>query len=339
MLQQTRVETVLGYYERFLERFPDVHHLASADPEEVRSAWSGLGYYRRARLMHEAARAVVREHHGHFPASVHGLRELPGFGRYTAGAVASIAFDLPAAAVDGNTARVISRWRGIEGDVSRGEAERAVWTHAEALVRGQDPGELTQALIELGATVCLPRNPSCVRCPLAKSCVARREDRTDEIPAKKKRPLRKTVKLTALVILDARDRVVLMQQPESGLFGGLYTPPLLDGHPSPRASAIAARERLGLELHSLAREGELRHVLTHRELELRLVRARHQGRLPKTARRVAASGLHELGIPTLTSKVLELVLPEAWSQGEVLPSRRSAAIATEKRRTASLRGR
>lgn len=332
MLQQTRVETVLNYYERFLERFPTVHALADADPDDVRAAWSGLGYYRRARFMHEAARVVVREHRGRFPPTLEGLRALPGFGRYTAGAVASIAFDLPAPAVDGNTARVLARWRGIEGDLSRGSAERAVWAEAEALAAGESPGELTQALIELGATVCLPRNPACARCPLRGGCVAKREDRVHEIPAPKRRPERRSVKLTALVVLTGDRALLLAQQPERAWFGGLYTPPLLEGHRSARAAVSAARSQLGLELTQVCIAGRLEHALTHRRLELRLVSARHEGPVPPGLRAVCAGDLQRLGIPTITTKVLEHVLPEDWAQGEVLPSRRAAAIAAGRRR-------
>lgn len=331
MLQQTRVETVLNYYERFLDRFPSVESLAAAGPDEVRAAWSGLGYYRRARFMLEAAKAVVSEHAGEFPNTLLGLRALPGFGRYTAGAVASIAFDLPAPAVDGNAARVITRWRGIREDPSRGEGERVVWAEAERLAKAGPAAEITQALIELGATVCLPRNPSCTRCPWRSSCVAHRDQLISLIPAKKKRAPKKTVELTALVVLDERDRVLLLEQPDSGLFGGLYTPPLLEGHLSPRRSRSTARNELGLELGELAPGGQLRHILTHRELELHLFRTRLVGPAPAGLRPVSLGRLHELGIPTITSRVLEQALPEAMIEGLVLPSRRSAALATRRR--------
>lgn len=331
MLQQTRVETVLNYYDRFLARFPDVFALAAADPDEVRAAWSGLGYYRRAGLMLKAAATVVRDHDGRFPETLEGLRALPGFGRYTAGAVASIAYDLPAPAVDGNTARVVARWRGLEGDPSRGETERRIWAEAEALSHIGPAAEVTQALIELGATVCLPRNPSCNRCPLRSGCVALATDRIAEIPAKKKKPKRSSVLLTALAITNGRDRVLLVKQPDNGLFAGLYTPPLLAGHVSGRSVVRRARDELQLELEAPFEEGAFRHVLTHKDLEIVWRRAHHRGRAPSGMLSVPLRQLHTLGIPTVTTRVYEQALPEAMLEGLVLPSRRSAALERERK--------
>jgi len=169
MLQQTRVAAVLEHYRRFLKKFPNVEKLAAARQSSVLAAWSGLGYYRRARMLHAAARAVIKEHRGAFPGTSTGLRALPGIGRYTAAAIASIAFQEPVAVVDGNVERVVSRLAG-----ARLSGEPA-WKSAEALLDRERPGDFNQAMMELGATVCLPRQPRCLLCPVADFCRTRAE--------------------------------------------------------------------------------------------------------------------------------------------------------------------
>ncbi len=182
MLQQTRVDTVIPFYHRFLERFPSVAALARARESDVLAAWSGLGYYRRARNLHAGAGIVAREGGGELPRTLDGLRALPGVGAYTAAAIASIAFDLPAAAVDGNVIRVIARWDGREGRRNEAGLKRAVTERANDFAPGSRPGDWTQALMELGATTCLPRAPLCERCPVARWCRAAASGRPDRYP-------------------------------------------------------------------------------------------------------------------------------------------------------------
>nr|MDQ3035848.1 A/G-specific adenine glycosylase [Myxococcota bacterium] len=182
MLQQTRVPTALRYYDRFLARFPDAHALAAASEDDVLSMWSGLGYYRRARLLHRGVREVVARYDGRVPEDAEARRALPGIGRYTAGAIGSIAFDREEALVDGNVARVLARLRGIDTPLGRADTESRLWSEAESLVRGPRPGALNQSLMELGATICTPSSPRCEHCPVAASCVARATDRTGELP-------------------------------------------------------------------------------------------------------------------------------------------------------------
>ena len=170
MLQQTRVETVIPYYERFLERFPDVYALASADTDDVFGQWAGLGYYSRARNLQAAAQQVVDGFAGRLPDEAEALRTLPGIGRYTAGAVASIAFDRPEPLVDGNVARVLARLLGIREDIKQSAVVQRLWEEATALVQGPRPGDFNQSLMELGATVCTPRSPQCEACPLRRRC-------------------------------------------------------------------------------------------------------------------------------------------------------------------------
>jgi A/G-specific adenine glycosylase len=242
MLQQTRVETVVPFYRRFLLRFPDVNSLARAQEPAVLAAWSGLGYYRRARNLHAAARRIAREHGGSVPRARESLLSLPGIGGYTAAAIASIAFDLPEAAVDGNVLRVLARIAGRKGRRDSPALRRHVGAWAESLARGPRPGAWTQALMELGALVCLPRDPLCDGCPAARFCVAReRGDPArypESLPAKTPRAERRL-----LLLASAGDRVLLV--PDEADRRATWTLPYAKLHPSassPRAAhALAAR--------------------------------------------------------------------------------------------------
>lgn len=327
MLQQTRVDTVIPYYERFLSTWPTVQALAAADPEAVRAAWSGLGYYRRARLMLEAAHRVVADHGGELPRTPEELLELPGFGRYTAGAVASIAHGARAAAVDGNVVRVLARLAAIEGDTTRGPPRQAVDALADRLAAlpgeggAGTPGEWTQALMELGATVCAPKAPRCGSCPLADACRARALDRVDAIPPPKKRAARSTVAMTALVTTTPdQAHVWLAQRPREGLFAELWTPVLAEGALDARAIRKLARE-LGASVPQHA--GSVTHVLTHRDLEIEVWSAT----LSETTklRRVALDALAEVGLPSIAVKLLQAGMPRAALARTRMPGRAKKA--------------
>lgn len=299
MLQQTRVETVVPYYHRFLARFPDVHHLADASADDVLAAWSGLGYYRRARLLHRGAAHVARELGGDLPATVQGLLAVPGIGRYTAGAIASIAFDVAAPLVDGNVARVLARLFAIGDDPKSAAGAAHTWAIAEALVSPRAPGAFNQALMELGATVCVPRGPRCGGCPVAALCRARAEGLEHELPrVSPKRPPRR-VDLVAIVARDASGRVLLGQRDESGTFASMWEPPMAErGAPLPVATKGARRV------------GEVTHVLSHRRLHIE-VHAAEGATAPRRAvggyrrfRWVAMGDLGEVGLATVSRKVL-----------------------------------
>ena len=320
MLQQTRVDTVIPYYKAFLARWPTVTDLADADPDDIRAAWSGLGYYRRARLMMDAARLVRDRFDGHLPETAEALLALPGFGRYTAGAVASIAFDAPAAAVDGNVARVLARLDGIHGDLTRGAPLRALWALAENLAPGEAPGEYTQAVIELGALVCATKRPKCLLCPVAEACVAHAEGLTDQIPAPKKKIARRSIELTALLWC-TEGQILLQQQPEGGLFAGLWTPPLFEGTLEPDA----AQQLAPSPVQRGRVVGEMKHILTHRDLRVRLIRTDGTPRAVKApARWVALSELDAIGVPSLTVKALRTGLGPEELDGLALPGRRTS---------------
>jgi A/G-specific adenine glycosylase len=229
MLQQTQVATVVPYWERFLERFPDVEALALAEEDDLLAAWSGLGYYRRARSLQAAARVIVAQHHGSFPRRRPDAESLPGVGPYTAGAVLSIAYGLPEAVVDGNVARVFARLFGLEDPLASTRLDKRLWALARALVppagSGPDgPGAWNQGLMELGATLCTPKSPGCLLCPLAEACVARRDGRQAELPVPKPKPEKKQVELLSLLVWQ-RGRVLLERRPLEGRMAGMWELP------------------------------------------------------------------------------------------------------------------
>jgi A/G-specific adenine glycosylase len=281
MLQQTRVETVIPYYERFLARYPTVDDLAAAPLDDVLSLWSGLGYYRRARVLHLAAREVSARHGGALPRDVEGLRALPGVGAYTAGAVASIAFDQAVPLVDGNVARVLSRLDGIDDDIRTAAGTRKLWAAAERLVRAAkvQPGRFNQALMELGATVCTPRNPRCDACPVDGACSARALGRQGELPVIAPKRDVPTVSMVAAVVRSG-ERVLFVRRAEDALFGGLWEPPMVEAPTLARARVLLAEAGVDPDA-SLREVGRVRHILTHRRLEVRVARAEvaAQGRL------------------------------------------------------------
>jgi len=241
MLQQTRVETVLARWDAFIARFPNLHALAAALREEVLRLWQGLGYYRRAHALHEAARIIVREHAGRFPCRFEEILRLPGVGRSTAGAIASIAFGERRAVLDGNVRRVLVRWHGAQ------LAERELWRSAQThLAAAEDPGDWNQAMMELGATVCLPRAPRCDACP-ARWCRSRQ--RPEKPLPRSPKARQRVVHLRVLLHCDAEKGVWLVPRPERGIWAGLWTPPLCE---------IAAPNRAP----------DLVHELTHRHLHL-----------------------------------------------------------------------
>ncbi len=225
MLQQTRVATVESYYNRFLEAFPTIQALAAAPLDEVLKCWEGLGYYARARNLHRLARVIVSDHDGRFPASADALRHLPGIGRYTAAAIASIAFDQAVAVLDGNVIRVLARLTDLPEDVTRTGIKKSLWQLAQSLLPPQRPGDYNQALMDLGRTVCLPRRPTCGVCPVQNFCQAYARGDAELRPVKKPKSPLPHVRAVAAVIRDAGGRLLLVQRPAEKLLGGLWTLP------------------------------------------------------------------------------------------------------------------
>jgi A/G-specific adenine glycosylase len=278
MLQQTRVDTVVPYFERFLSRFPTVLELADAELDDVLPLWSGLGYYQRARQLHRAARVVRDDHAGALPPDAEGLRTLPGVGAYTAGAIASIAYGERTPLVDGNVARVLARLHGVSEDVRSAKGNRRLWALAEAFVPAHAPGDHNQALMELGATICTPQKPRCDECPIAAPCVARREEKQAELPVVGKTKAPEVVHLVAAV-LRAEGRVLLAKRPPHGLFGGLWESPMVLADSVPTGQK--ALRSLGVPLPRAAlAKGSTKHVLSHRVLLIEVLAAELAEPLP-----------------------------------------------------------
>ncbi len=277
MLQQTRVAAVIPYYERFLERFPDVRALADAKEADLLARWAGLGYYSRARNLQKAAREIVAA--GGFPQTYEGLRALPGIGEYTAAAVSSIAFNLPHAVLDGNVARVVSRLTAERGNVHATPIKMKLRAQAQAWLDRRRPGEFNQAIMELGATVCVPRDPRCLLCPVASLCEAKRLGIQSELPLKRIR--RETVFINKrLYVIVERSRVLLAAS-ESGFW---ELPELHDG------------------MRTVRNIGRFQHSITHHKYTFEVEQAKWSGRKPKGLSWQHFDRLDEIPLSTTAKK-------------------------------------
>jgi len=263
MLQQTRVATVIPYFERWLELFPTIRALADAPEQSVLSAWEGLGYYSRARNLHKAAKIVVAEFGGEIPREVPRLRQLPGIGRYTAAAIASIAFNQDVATLDGNLRRVFSRVFDVSQPADSPAGEEILWALAEQHLPKGRAADYNQALMDLGAAICLPKNPQCLLCPLSELCQARALGIQEQRPVLKPRPV-VPHKLKAAAVLIWDGCALLSQRPAKGLLGGMWEFPSAEvDSDSPGALAAAIKAEYRLRVSPLARLGEFHHAYTH----------------------------------------------------------------------------
>lgn len=285
MLQQTQVETVKPYFERFLAVFPTLEALAAAPLEAVLKQWEGLGYYSRARNLHRAAQQVMAEHDGRLPASVEALRALPGVGRYTAGAIASIAFGLPAPVLDGNVIRVYARLLDLADDVTETATQERLWRQAEDWLPADRPGDYNQALMELGRLVCRPRAPLCSSCPLAATCLAFRRGTQAHRPVKKRKAPLPHYDVAAGLVWNERGQLLIAQRPLNGLLGGLWEFPGGKREPG-ETLADCLRRELREELAIEVEVGELftvvRHGFTHFKITLHAFTCRHIAGTPQT---------------------------------------------------------
>ncbi len=267
MCQQTRVEAVKGYYRRFLEALPELRALAECPDEQLHKLWEGLGYYSRARNLKRAAEIIVRDHAGQFPADYASIRALPGIGDYTAAAIASICFDLPFPAVDGNVLRVVTRLTASRLDITQEAAKAEVRESLRPLYNDVPCGELTQALMELGALICVPNHePSCCECPLKPLCASTKEELWKELPLKSAKKPRRTEVYTVF-LLSCGERYALRCRAERGLLAGLWEFPNLPGRLGPQ-EALDAAAAWGCRPKALLRQTERSHVFTHRNWEL-----------------------------------------------------------------------
>ena len=316
MLQQTQVATVIPYFERFLARFPDVPALAGATEDEVLALWSGLGYYARARNLLRAARLVAERHAGIFPTRFEELAALPGVGRSTAGAIAAIAGGERRPILDGNVRRVLARHAGIGGDPSGAGVLARLWEIADARVPRSRIEAYTQGMMDLGAQVCTAREPACGDCPVAVDCVARREDRVEELPGRKARKASKRRRVAMLAVVSGCE-VLLEKRPSAGIWGGLWSLPEIEADADP---ARALKRDWGLDAASPCALPAFEHAFTHFTLEVTpwLLRPRRLGTLARD-RAATWLALSDLAGAALPSPVRKLLLALGTAPHETAP--------------------
>jgi len=302
MLQQTQVDTVKPYYHTFLHRFPTLQSLAEAPADAVMAAWSGLGYYRRARLLHQGVREVLATYGGSVPRDPALRRSLPGIGRYTAGAIGSIAFGLKEPLVDGNVARILCRLLAIQEPPQATAVQKQLWHVAEQLVQTSRPGDLNQAMMELGATLCTKRNPQCLICPLRQHCEAYRLGLSNQLPLAKK-PARTQERKWVTVVLTYHNNLCLLRE-EGSLYGNLWNAPTREG--SSLEDAQTCLRELNVSASAPTEVGSFRHILTHRRLSIHVFKARATSLPGAPLRAVALDELPTLGTSSLTRKALSL---------------------------------
>ncbi len=311
MLQQTRVQAVVPFYERFVRLFPDVQALAAADEQRLLACWSGLGYYSRARNLQKAAQMIVREHGGSFPSDPRAALRLPGVGEYTVAAVLSIACGVPLPVLDGNVARVLARLYALPDDpqTARGKQIRRQW--ADALLSRRRPGDCNQAFMELGATLCLPRQPRCRQCPLRSRCLAFQRNHVERYPAVRRKTKPVTRRFTTALALDPAGRVLLVRRARTAKWmGGFWELPMWEGNSRKGASRHRNRHqskepRNGFRLGSLL--GHVQHTITTNKLHVAVYSARMDRRVVAPRERwVSLRQMNRLPVTTITRKALRL---------------------------------
>jgi A/G-specific adenine glycosylase len=317
MLQQTQVTRVLEKFAPFIEQFPTISDLAKAPESAVLTAWSGLGYYRRARLLHAAARDVVMNHEGKIPSTVEKLIEIRGIGMYTAGALASMAFDKRVPLVDGNVSRVLQRVYAKPGRSTDKPVALWTWQTAEGLVvslpQVASPGMFNEALMELGATVCTPKSPRCHTCPWQSECLAKARGVVDTIPTPKLKVARKEIHLAAFLVDLGKRQVLIEDRDDSGLFANLTQPPMIEVNQSVtqgrlKKMAAAYLNTTTTSMQQLRDLGTLKHTLTHRELHVTAYGIRVKGRLKLTRFNRRAAGRADLANLPLANVHRRLIL-------------------------------
>ena len=306
MLQQTQVVTVKAYFARFLEHFADVQSLAGASLDEVLGLWSGLGYYSRARNMHQCAKVVVQEHGGRFPQDAQTLATLPGIGRSTASAISSLCFGERVAILDANVKRVVTRTQGFDADLAVSSHEKLLWELATGLLpaigtSARDMARYTQGMMDLGATVCVPKKPRCLECPVSADCVAHRNQDPDRYPVRSRKLKRSSQRIFLLLAQTPDGGVWLSRRPAPGVWAGLYCPPLFDSDEA-MCSALTAQQRM-----RLVPSEAFKHVLTHKDLHLhpRHLEASEDNDFGDQGRWVSAAEWLGLGLPAPVRKLLE----------------------------------
>ncbi len=305
MLQQTRVDTVIPYFQNFLEKFPTPEALAYAEEQEVLKAWEGLGYYSRARNLQTAVREVVESYEGKVPNNEKELGSLKGVGPYTRGAILSIAYDLPSPAVDGNVMRVLSRILMIEEDIAKPATRKIFEALIRELISKEDPSSFNQGLMELGALVCTPKSPSCLLCPVRSHCRAFHEGKETELPIKSSKKKQKRLPYMTLVLKDQKGRYVVEKRPDNGLLANLWQFPMVPMQQVDREKVVDwVKDHYGLEIDLMNTVDQIKHTFSHVIWDMEVVTATASGELEsKEARFSTKEELEELPFPVSHQKV------------------------------------
>lgn len=307
MLQQTQVQTVIPYYERFMARFPRVDKLASAPLDEVLHLWTGLGYYARARNLHKAAQIIVNDHGGKFPRNVDSLESLPGIGRSTAGAIAALAMDIRAPILDGNVKRVLTRYFAVPGWPEQSANKKRLWQLADRLTPDNDIAQYTQAMMDLGATVCTRSKPLCGHCPLSSNCQAHLSGMVDQYPGKKPKKAKPSKSVFMYVVQNGDGDVLLEKRPAKGIWGSLYSFPEVEKDNEGVQEPVPNFE---IELQEPVRElPRIRHSFTHFDLNITPLQSRYQGQASPIADRkhfiwYPLDGSLEVGLAAPVKKII-----------------------------------
>ncbi|NJD61838.1 MAG: A/G-specific adenine glycosylase [Deltaproteobacteria bacterium] len=323
MLQQTRVDTMTPYYRRFLRLFPTLRALAGAPLDRVLKAWEGLGYYSRARNLHKSARILCDAHGGRLPASVDALTALPGVGKSTAGAIAAIAYRQDVPILDANAKRVLARFHAVREELRRPAVERSLWEHSRRMILPGKGRETALAMMDLGATVCTPRNPECGACPLARWCRARRQGLQDAIPRKGTPKALPHHDVVLALVGNREGKLLIGRRPEDGFLGGLWEFP--GGRRKPGESLAGAlrreiRKEVGIGIEVLEKIGVIRHGYSHFRVTLHAYRCRKAAGRVRTSREwkwVAPGALGRFALPRADRKLLELIAGRQPHEGQV----------------------
>lgn len=305
ILQQTRVAQGLDYFHRFVETFPRVEDLASADEDTILKLWQGLGYYNRARNLHKAAKQVVEEFDSRFPETYYELIQLKGVGPYTASAIASIAFNEPKAVVDGHVIRVIARLKGVTEPVDTTAIQRLIQTHADELINTDRPGDHNQAMMELGALVCTPRNPSCLECPLRDHCVAFEMGSVERIPMKSKKIKRRS-RYFHYLVADVAGKVAIRQRGNQDIWSGLFEFPMIESETDEVLDLSTFEAAFHLNDTQLVEVNQApKHVLSHQDLHAHFYHVRTSDISGDGIRIIESAELHRFALPRLIDRYLE----------------------------------
>lgn len=316
ILQQTRVNQGLAYYQRFVKKFPDIQTLAGANEDDVMKLWQGLGYYSRARNLHQTAKNIVENFGGNFPQNYDDLLKLKGIGQYTASAIASFAFNQPHAVVDGNVKRVIARIFGVEVPVNTSSGEKHIWKLANEILDKSNPGIFNQAIMEFGALVCMPRNPNCNQCVCKKECFAFNHDKTDQLPIINKSQKKKTIHVNYLVVIDNSDdtlHLIIRKRKSQGIWKNLYDFPSIELERKISPEKLRSTDNWnsilnGIDYQFLKSTDTYRHVLTHRNILARFhiifTSINTSGKI-KNNQRISFDKIENYPVPRLIEKFLD----------------------------------